>query len=77
VPMGEIVQNDYNLNISRYVSTAVAEEEIDLAAVHAELVDIEDKIANATAKHNEFLAELGLPYLPDGEPVKGGNKKKK
>jgi type I restriction enzyme M protein len=77
VPMGEIAQNDYNLNISRYVSTAVAEEEIDLAAVHAELVDIEGKIAEATAAHNVFLAELGLPLLPLGasEPAKNPKKK--
>ena len=31
--MKEIDENDYNLNISRYVSTAEAEEEIDLASV--------------------------------------------
>jgi type I restriction enzyme M protein len=66
VSMGEIAGNGYNLNISRYVSTAVAEEAIDLAAVHAELVDLEGEIADATAKHNEFLSELGLPLLPAG-----------
>ncbi len=64
VPMGEIADNDYNLNISRYVSTAVAEEEIDLVATHAELVALDATIADATKKHNEFLAELGLPLLP-------------
>jgi hypothetical protein len=56
--------NDYNLNISRYISTAVAEAEIDLAATHEKLVEIEDAIKNATKKHNEFLKELGLPPLP-------------
>lgn len=60
----EIASNDYNLNISRYVSTAEQEPEIDLAATHAELVKIEDAIRTATAKHNEFLKELGLPPLP-------------
>jgi len=64
VPMSEIADNDYNLNISRYVSTAVAEEEIDLAATHAEIVALDATIAEATRRHNEFLAELGLPYLP-------------
>ena len=34
VALEEIENNDYNLNISRYVSTAESEEEIDLAAVH-------------------------------------------
>src|SRR3546814_1720870 len=35
VPMAEIEENGFNLNISRYVSTATAEEEIDLAHVNA------------------------------------------
>jgi len=52
------------LNISRYVSTAEAEEEIDLAAVHAELVSLEQKRKAALDKHNDFLKELGLPLLP-------------
>jgi N-6 DNA methylase len=37
VSMEEITENDFNLNISRYISTAVAEEEIDLGAVHIPL----------------------------------------
>ncbi len=64
VEMSEIAKNDFNLNISRYISTAVGEEEIDLAAVHAQLVAIERDIQTATARHNAFLAELGLPLLP-------------
>ena len=67
VSMDEIAKNDYNLNISRYISTAVGEEEIDLAATHEELVEIEKAIQKATAKHNEFLKELGLPLLPSGD----------
>lgn len=64
VSMKEIAENDYNLNISRYVSTALGEAEVDLAATHAKLVRIEGEIVKATAKHNEFLTELGLPLLP-------------
>jgi type I restriction enzyme M protein len=64
VSMDEIADNDYNLNISRYVSTAQQEEEIDLAKVHADLVEIEKTIREATARHNSFLKELGLPPLP-------------
>jgi len=64
VSMSEIEKNDYNLNISRYISTAVGEEEIDLADTHRQLVDIEAEIQAATKKHNAFLAELGLPPLP-------------
>ena len=62
--MAEIEKNDFNLNISRYISTAVGEEEIDLAATHRELVAIDEEIRKATAKHNKFLKELGLPPLP-------------
>ncbi|MCY4259924.1 MAG: N-6 DNA methylase, partial [Rhodobacteraceae bacterium] len=64
VDMGEIAANDFNLNISRYVSTAEPEVEIDLAATHGEMVEIEKQIQEATAKHNAFLKELGLPPLP-------------
>lgn len=64
VPMAEIEENDFNLNISRYVSTATAEEEIDLAAVHSELTALDKKITAATKEHNAFLHELGLPPLP-------------
>lgn len=62
--MKEIEENDYNLNISRYVSTAIEEAPIDLAATHRELIEIEKRIREATAKHNSFLKELGLPDLP-------------
>jgi len=64
VSMDEIAANDYNLNISRYISTAVAAEEIDLAVVNANLVDVEQTINASTKKHNQFLEELGLPPLP-------------
>ena len=62
--MPEIEKNDFNLNISRYISTAVGEAEIDLEATHGELMKIEKAIAVAKAKHNEFLKELGLKLLP-------------
>lgn len=64
VSMEEIEKNDFNLNISRYISTAVSEAEIDLDATHQELVEIEKTIATAKKKHNQFLIELGLKPLP-------------
>ena len=63
VKMEEIEKNGYNLNISRYVSTAKADVIIDLDEVHNKLIAIEDRIADATAIHNGFLKELGLPLL--------------
>lgn len=62
--MQEIIDNDFNLNISRYVSTAQAEKEVDLVVVHAELVQIEQDLAEPKARHNTFLVELGLEVLP-------------
>ncbi len=64
VSMKKIDEEGYNLNISRYISTAVSETEIDLVATNKELVEIEKKVQEATKKHNEFLKELGLPPLP-------------
>lgn len=64
VSIDEIEKNEYNLNISRYVSTAKPEPEIHLGNVNKELVAIEDKIIKATKEHNQFLKELGLPELP-------------
>jgi type I restriction enzyme M protein len=64
VSMEEIEKNDFNLNISRYISTATAEEVIDLQAVNAKLVELQQQIVRATQTHNQFLQELGLPLLP-------------
>ena len=64
VTMERIEKEGYNLNISRYISTAEAEEEVDLQATHAKLKSLAQKIETATGKHNDFLKELGLPPLP-------------
>lgn len=64
VSMEEIEKNEYNLNISRYISTTEAEEIIDIKKVNKDLVKIEENIKTYTNKHNEFLKELGLPILP-------------
>jgi len=64
VGMAEIEKNEFNLNISRYISTAVGETEIDLAKTNRELVKIEKTVAAAKQKHNAFLKELGLKLLP-------------
>ena len=64
VEMTEIEANDYNMNISRYVSTAKPEVQIDLSATHEELIGIERQIQKSTVEHNVFLKELGLSPLP-------------
>ena len=73
ISMERIEAEGYNLNISRYISTAVAEKEIDLATTHDSLKEIEKTIRSAAQKHNAFLKELGLSPLPGGEEsAKGG-----
>lgn len=63
VSMEEIKENDYNLNITRYVSTAEPEPIIDLKEVHSKLEVIDRKIISSTNQHNAFLKELGLKTI--------------
>lgn len=56
----EIIENDYNLNIPRYVDTFEEEAPVDLEAVQAELAQTEQELAAAQAKMAAYLKELGL-----------------
>ena len=58
----EIVDNDYNLNIPRYVDTFEEEEEIDIKAVMAEIKELEAKRADLDAQIEVYLKELGLEF---------------
>lgn len=64
VEMDEIEKNDFNLNITRYVSTAKAEEPIKLPDVHKKIREATKNIEASKAHHNAFLRELGLPPIP-------------
>ncbi|MCY4305936.1 MAG: type I restriction-modification system subunit M [Aestuariivita sp.] len=66
VGMDEIRENDCNLNITRYVSTAKPEVQIDLTETHKTLAQSEEQVHMFLQQHNAFLKELGLPALPDG-----------
>lgn len=59
VPFSEIKENDYNLNISRYVDTLPEEETIDVAEAIKKLQLLEVEKQRITAKMNEYLKELG------------------
>ncbi|MBF7092109.1 type I restriction-modification system subunit M [Flavobacterium sp. ALJ2] len=63
VSMEEIANQGYNLNISRYVNTTVAEEKIDLVEVNKKSKAIDLEIEKFTNEHNKFLDELGLPRI--------------
>jgi type I restriction enzyme M protein len=56
----EIADNDYNLNIPRYVDTFEEEAEIDLGAVKAEIAQLEGELTNVRRKMDGYLKELGL-----------------
>ena len=55
----EIAENDYNLNIPRYVDTFEEEEEIDLMAVRAEREKLKAELAELETKMDGYLKELG------------------
>lgn len=56
----EIAENDYNLNIPRYVDTFEAEAPVDMAAVNAEIHALRGKLADVEARMQAYLKELGL-----------------
>lgn len=56
----EIAENDFNLNIPRYVDTFEAEEEIDVAAVQQEIDRIEEELAELRAQMQAYLKGLGV-----------------
>ena len=63
VSLKEIKENDFNLNITRYVSLAQEEVQINLEENHELLTSIDEKIAKSKEKLNAFLKELGLETI--------------
>ena len=56
----EIEENDYNLNIPRYVDTFEEEEPVDIDQVQKDLVQIDKEIAEVEEEINGYLKELGV-----------------
>ncbi|HHW71352.1 MAG TPA: N-6 DNA methylase, partial [Clostridiales bacterium] len=56
----EIVENDYNLNIPRYVDTFEEEEPVDMDKVKQNIEDIKEELRDVEAKMEEYLEQLGL-----------------
>ncbi len=56
----EIKENEYNLNIPRYVDTFEEEAPIDLESTKANIAKLETELAAIKIKMNNYLAELGL-----------------
>ncbi|MEG2162505.1 type I restriction-modification system subunit M [Chryseobacterium sp.] len=58
----EVADNDYNLNIPRYVDTFEAEEEIDIKSVMNEIKSLETKRAELDKEIDVYFRELGLVF---------------
>ena len=56
----EIQENDYNLNIPRYVDTFEEEEPVDIEATKANIAKIEDELVFVKELMKAYLEELGL-----------------
>jgi type I restriction enzyme M protein len=56
----EVKENDYNLNIPRYVDTFEEEEPVDLDAVAKEIQQIDKDMVDVGAQIKKFCDELGI-----------------
>ena len=56
----EVAENGFNLNIPRYVDTFEEEEEINLAAVQAEIDRLDEELTKTRARLRQHLKELGI-----------------
>lgn len=56
----EIKENDFNLNIPRYVDTFEEEEMVDIDEVKANITDIETELKTVQEQMKKYLEELGL-----------------
>ncbi|EKO3555365.1 type I restriction-modification system subunit M [Vibrio fluvialis] len=56
----EIAENDYNLNIPRYVDTFEDEEQVDLDAVASDLAELETKMHSVDADLADFCSQLNI-----------------
>ncbi len=59
VTLDEIKENDYNLNISRYIDTTEEEEQIDVTQAIQELKQLELERNEIEVTMYSFLKELG------------------
>jgi type I restriction enzyme M protein len=60
VSLEQIKENDYNLNIPRYVDTFEAQDQIDIAQIAQELKELETNTKTTDQKITDFCKELGI-----------------
>jgi type I restriction enzyme M protein len=56
----EIEENDYNLNIPRYVDTFEEEEPVDIVQTQKEISRLKSELLDVENQMNEYLKELGF-----------------
>ena len=56
----EVKDNDFNLNIPRYVDTFEEEKEIDIVAVQAEIDSLNTQLIQSEAKMQQYIKDLGF-----------------
>lgn len=58
--VADLEENDYNLNIPRYVDTFEEEAEVDIKEVHTNIVNLKKELTDVEAKMERYLKELNL-----------------
>ena len=58
--LDEIKENEYNLNIPRYVDTFEEEDPIDLQQVQSNITRLKAEITEAEKQMDAYLKQLGL-----------------
>ena len=56
----ELAENDFNLNIPRYVDTFEEEAEVDIAKVQTEIEALERELKSVQSEMDKYLTELGI-----------------
>ena len=56
----DIKENDFNLNIPRYVDTFEEEEEVDIKNVHDNIQSLKQQLSEVEAQMEKYLTELNL-----------------
>lgn len=59
-PKSEIIENDYNLNIPRYVDTFEEEEPVDIKATQQNIEQLEKELVEVRKEMDGYLKELGI-----------------
>lgn len=63
VSLKDIIDNEYNLNIPRYIPKQEEEENFDIDQILSELIECNRDIARSTQQVNEYLRQLGMKEI--------------